>query len=300
MQRDLAEHRTAPRTPPRIAPPPRRVPFTLRARVLFGGFAVFAWLWFGFGSLLATPFVRMGDVSSWLLFREGVVSVAGEVVGCRSTGASEGGSKGRSGTPIYENDYRYVVHEQVFTGASYALGDCRDAGAEVVVEHLEGRPEVSRIAGMRRAPFGPGILFILVFPVVGIALVAFSLRAGLRELRLLTHGKLALGKLVGSEGTSVSVNKRRVMKMRFGIETETGARHEVSVKTHLTERLEDEPRERILYDPDRPGVALGWDVLAGGPRLDMTGALEGAGARALLYVLPPLLAIAAVVLALRL
>src|SRR5262245_55818282 len=60
----------------RLAPAPRRVPFSLRVRMLFGGFGVMAWIWFGFGSSLATVFLRKADLFSWAQFRGSVASLA--------------------------------------------------------------------------------------------------------------------------------------------------------------------------------------------------------------------------------
>ena len=282
---------------PRLAPPPRHVPITVAVRALLGGLGVFAWIWFGFGSSIATVFLGKADLGSWATFRGELVTAEGVATGCAATGSSEGGSKGRSGTPIYENRYRFGDHE----GVSYATGTCLAAGTPVEVQHLPARPDVSRIAGMRRAEFGPGIAFVLVFPIVGLLLVGFSLRTGVRQLRLLRNGKVALGTLVGKEATNTSVNKRRVMKLRFAIETDRGERREVVVRTHLPEQLEDEPRERILCDPRRPDRAAAWDLLSGAPRVDGTGALEPTGLLGtLLVLLPPALAVAAHALALGL
>jgi hypothetical protein len=285
----------------RLASPPRRVPISLATRVLLGGGALFAWLWFAIGSSIATVFVLNSDLTSWVVFRGELVSVSGVSTGCSDTGASVGGSRGRRGTPIYANRYRLGADEGAVEGVSYATGRCLAAGTPVSVEHPAGRPEVSRIAGMRRAEFGPEVAFALVFPVVGIVLVVLSLRSGRRQLRLLREGKLALGTLLGKEPTSFLVNKRRVMKLRFAIETDRGARHEVVVRTHLTEQVEDDPRERILYDPERPGEAVAWDLLPGAPQIDGTGALEPKGLLGTLLVLvPPALAIAGHALALTL
>jgi hypothetical protein len=195
-----------PRPPlPRLAPPPRSVPWTLAIRQLFGGsggFAVFAWIWFGMGSSAAIGFLR------------------------------------------------------------------RDASE------------------------GPAILLVMIFPIVGLTLVAFSLRQGLRQLRLLSHGRLALGTLIGNEPTNVRINKRTVRKLRFAIETETRGRCEVEVRSHVPEKALDEPRERILYDPERPGAAAAWDLLVGTPRLDGSGELEPAGFfGSAVLLIPPALAV---------
>jgi len=283
---------------PRLAPPPRDVPPSVRLRLLLGGLGAFAWIWLGFGSAMATVFLRQADLTSWVAFRGEVVRTVGEVTACRPTRASEGGSKGHPGRQVKESRYRFEADGEAHQGASYATWCAGPGPAEV--EYPAGRPERSRLVGMRRAPFGPQVALVAIFPLVGMVLVGASLRAGLRQLHLLRHGRLALGTLVGKEATLVSVNKRPVMRLRFRVPSGTGAPVEVVVRTHLPGRLEDEPRERILYDADHPGRAAAWDLLPGAPRVDFTGALQPAGtAGTLLRLLPPLLALAALALALR-
>jgi hypothetical protein len=228
-----------------------------------------------------------------------VETARGEVTGCERTRASEGGSKGRSGTPIYANRWTFERGGERFEGVSYALGRCVPAGSAVRMEYLPDDPGVARIAGMRRAIFGPELLFAALFPLVGIGMVVFAWRDRSRALRLLVHGHVGHGTLVGEEQTRVSVNKRPVMKLRFDLVTEAGSHHEAVVRTHRTELLKDDPRERLLYDPAAPEVAVAWDLLPGPPRVDATGALEAPGLLGSLgAVLLPVAAVAAEALAL--
>jgi hypothetical protein len=286
---------------PRLAAPPRQVPLGLHVRLLFGGRGVFAWLWFALSSGLSIGFIGNADLSSWLVFRGPLETVEGTSTGCEDTGASEGGTKHRRATPIYVNRYTFEAGGRTREGASYSPGACMPEGHAVVVQHPAGRPEVSRIAGMRRAIFGPWVAFLAIFPLVGLVLVGLSLAHGRRQLRLLEQGRLGLGKLVSIEATNVSVNRRKVMKLRFELTSDAGTRHDVIIKTSLPGRLEDEPQERILYDPATPERAFAWDLLDPSPRLDPSGHLESPGLLgAALVLLPPLAAIAAIGAALAL
>ncbi len=284
---------------PRLAPAPRRVPLGLRARLLFGGTAAAGWMWLLVAAPLATLFLGQADLSSWWRFRGPVETTRGVVTACERTRASEGGSKGRSGTPIYANRYRFERGGEEREGVSYALGRCVGAGTAVAIEYPADDPDRSRIAGMRRATFGPAVAFVAIFPLVGLGFVAFSLRSARRALSLLARGQVAHGTLVGEEQTRVSVNRRPVMKLRFDLVTEGGGHHEVAIRTHRTEALKDDPRERLLYDPSAPEVAVAWDLLPGPPRVGATGALESPGfGGSLRVVLLPAAAIAAEALAL--
>lgn len=207
---------TAPRsetTTSGLAPAPRHVPRSLRVRLLFGGFGVLAWIWFGFVCSMATAGLREG-------MRGGVV------------------------------------------GPEFAV---------------------------------PAILL----PVVGLVAVIGAWHSGRRKLHMLEHGRLTLGTLVGKRATYISINKRRVMELRFEIQDEYGARRELTVRTHMPEAATDEPRERLLYDPAFPERAIAWDLFPGSIRIGSDGALMPAGLVGTVAVLiPPAMAVLGPALAL--
>ena len=138
-------------------PPPREVPLLVKARVLFGGpLSVAGWAFFGFGSIFVWMFGLNADYTSWYRFSGAVETAAGKITRSEATNFTSGGSRGRRGTPIYANRYAYREPDGVeHAGVSYATGVRLSAGEAVTVEHPAGRPEISRIRGMRRAPL-PG------------------------------------------------------------------------------------------------------------------------------------------------
>ena len=287
--------RLPPDVVPRLASPPRHVPLGTRIRLLLGGFGIVAWLWFGGGSALAMFFLRSTDLGAAARFSGELVHAAGTSTGCEQTSASEGGSKHRRGTPIFATRYTFEAGGETRSGVSYAVGVCREQGEAVVVEYPAGHPETSRIAGMRTSLWGPGVAFVAIFPVVGLVLLAFSLREGRRQLHLVESGRLALGTLTSREATRTKVNNRRVMKYRFLIETGAGMREEVTIRTHRLEPVEDGARELVVYDPEDASRAAAWRLLTSVPRIDMAGQLEAPGAFVtLLLLLPPAAALAAI------
>lgn len=280
---------------PRLAPPPRPVPFSLAVRLLLGPGPAFGWIWLAFASPLAALFLVNADLTSWAVFRGDLVTAPGVVLSCQDTSASEGGSRGRRGTPISKTRYRFDADGVEREGASFrAGGGCAEPGTAVVVEHPPGRPGTSRVQGMRAALFGPEVGLTAVFPLAGILIALAGFGRGWRELRLLRCGKLAAGTLLGKEPTSFYSDNRRLVRMRFAFETDRGLRQEVVLKTGRTEALEDDARERILYDPARPSRAAGWDVLRGPPEVDPAGHLRPASRKATVaYLLFPVLAVIA-------
>jgi hypothetical protein len=94
---------------------------------------------------------------------------------------------------------------------------------------------------------------------------------GYRAARLLRVGRLATGKLIGTEATNASINNRPVMKLTFEFTAHDGSTGLAIAKTHTPRLLEDEAEEQLLYDPADPSTAVMLDSIAGAPRLGPDG-----------------------------
>src|SRR5439155_19469836 len=135
------------------------VPLLVRLRVLFGGpFSQFGWFFLGFGMIFFWLFVCWADLTSWQRFRGPLATAEGVVIASSDTHASEGGSKHSRGTPIYKNEFKFVVDDREYRGASYAVGTQLRPSRSVTVEYVPGKPEVARVRGMRTNVFGPAVL----------------------------------------------------------------------------------------------------------------------------------------------
>jgi hypothetical protein len=177
-------------------------------------------------------------------------------------------------TRVYSYKYSFRAEGADYEGVSYATGRRHEPGEPVVVDYVEGNPALSRIRGMRRAEFGPWVLFVLIFPLVGFVFIVVSLRGGLKANRLLRHGKLAWGELVSKEPTNTRINNRTVYKLTFEFQPEEGGHAQAVARSHMPEKLQDEQRERLLYDPFRPDYAILLDSLPAAPAIDLTGNLQ--------------------------
>lgn len=260
-----------------LAAPPRSVPLSLRIVNVFNGFAQIGWVILLFGTIFAWPFAGQGDYS-FLTFR-GDAQTVGRVTDRKETGASE------NERPIFAAHYQYSVAGSTFEGKSYGF-DAPAADARVTVEYDADDPARSRIAGMRRAPFGPWAAVMTIFPLIGLVIVALAARTGMKRNALLRDGVIANGTLVSREETNVTVNRRRVWKLTFDFTDRMGRRQQAVARTTDTDRLEDEATEPLLYDPENPARAYLLDELPARPRVEH-GQIAGAGARAAFALLVP-------------
>lgn len=274
---------------PELARPPRSLPFVLRLQLLFGGFGnQFGWFFLGFGLVFLRLFGGFADTDVLRFWLGSVKTAPGVVTSTRMTSATEGGSNRSSGTPIYEVRYTFAPDGQNRSGTSYGAGFDPAPGTAIVVEYLEGNPDVSRIQGCRGGIFPIWVLFVAIFPLVGGIFVFFGVRRGWKAHYLLSHGRLAWAVKKGSEPTNVRVNNRTVMKLTFEFEASDGRTYEIVEKTHRPERLEDNDREAVLYDPLAPSYAVMLDSLPGSPLLTPEGGFRTAGGASgvLVLILP--------------
>lgn len=251
--------------------------------------AQFAWAFFGVGLSIALFAAVTADVRPWLRLGD-PARTTGVILGCQATALREGGRRGGRVTPanrVYANRFRFDVAGRQYASVSYARGACLTPGTGVAVEYAADDPGVARIEGMRhsKAP-GYAILFAFLLTAAGFGLVLFATTLGARIVRQLARGELVHGRLLTSEATRVSVDARTLMRLLFEIE-HRGVVREVVVKTLAPERLEDDGREPLLFDPARPTVAMAWDTLPAAVALDERGELRAVPfARTLLVLLP--------------
>ena len=246
--------------PMHFAAPPRSVPFSLRVLNFFNGAAQLGWGVFGFGMLFFWIFGAQADFSFATFHVDG--QTRGRVIRVDDTGASE------NEQPVRKLHYEYSVAGRTLTGTSYATGGGAAEGEEVPVEYDEGTPERSRIAGMRRAMFGPWAAFVVIFPAIGFVILYFATKSGVNRNHLLREGILTTGTFVRREPTNMTVNKRRVWEVTFEFTDRNGLRHEAKARGTDTSRLEDESHEPLLYDPSDPETACLLDEAPSRPRLE--------------------------------
>ncbi len=251
-----------------FTPPPRHVPLSLRIVNTFNGLAQAGWAIFGFGMIFVWVFTANADFS-FLNFRGPYEIAIGRVTRVEKTNASE------NKQPIHAHHYEYPVGLMRLSGTSYATGRELSSGEVVTVEYDGADPTRSRIEGMRRAMFSPFVLFVVIFPLVGLGILIPSTIMGRRRSSLLRNGYFTTGTLKSKSPTNMTVNRRRVFALTFEFVARDGRHHETVAHSSQTERLEDEAQEPLLYDLDNPSKAYLLDEAPARPKLEMNGDLTG-------------------------
>lgn len=265
----------------RLAPAPRPVPLSLRLSNIFNAGAQLGF----FLLLFSTPFFWMfaGNADlSFVTFRGATATAIATVTHVDDTAASESRQR------IYANHYSFFADGKPFEGVSYSSGNSLAPLSKATVEYLDSNPQRSRLEGMRRGMFPPAVLFVLIFPFIGLVIVYFSLKAGMKSNRLFAYGVPAYGRLKDKRPTNTRINNRPVWELVFDYRARDGQTYEASTRTSMIERLTDDREEPMLYDPDAPSQAVFLDEMGRTPLLDETGALRGKGGAIFALILPSL------------
>lgn len=250
-----------------LSPPPRRLPLSLAICNVCGPGSQIGWFVFGFGMIFVWAFAGHADYS-FIDFVGAKQQTIARIENSWRTGASQNKQR------IYANEYSFIVNDRKFHGVSFGETFYRP-GDSARVEYLASKPEKSRIEGMRRGEFSAFVMFVAIFPLIGIAIVAFAWQRGATENRLLQRGILTTGALKENVITNVRVNNLPVHKLTFEFIARDGKTYKAESFTSHPERLTDEAKEPLLYDPDDPTNSYMLDEAPSRPKLDGTGELIG-------------------------
>ena len=282
-----------------VSSPPRDVPLSTRIVTLLGGpLNPFGWIFFGFGMLFVFGFIGDADLTSWYLFRGQTETAQGIVTAVEKTNATEGGDKhGHGGTPIYAYSYHFTYSQTEHQGVSYRVGMAAQAGATVTVEFPKNHPDISRIQNMRRNVFGPSVMFVLLFPLIGLIFIIINLTRGRKNLSLLANGEHVQAVHTDKEATRTQINKRTVYKVWFEFTDLHGELQKAFTKTINPGIIEGTGLEPLFYNRQSPSqIVLLRDLPRDNATLDERGQVSPCGLLALLKVLwPPLLGLAFIV-----
>ncbi|MCB0193388.1 MAG: hypothetical protein KDJ65_15685 [Anaerolineae bacterium] len=249
----------------------------------------FGWFWLGFTMIFFWIFGALTSINGIYFLISDTETAPGIVTEIKSTSASE------NETPVYATHYAFRVErlEMEMLGHSYTTGRRFSPNENVTIEYIRDNPEISRIQGTRTGTFSPWVFcFIGLFPAVGIAFVTTGLVSGWRANHLLTHGKVALGRLVDKSPTNTRINDKPVYKLTFAFTADDGRTHHTIARSHQPYSLEDEEEEQLLYDPHRPSRAVLLDNLPGQPTIDETGLIAADYRHSMLVFLLPLIVLA--------
>jgi hypothetical protein len=215
-------------------------------RRLFGGLGVYGWFFAAFGVVFAAgmlPKVKP-DFASY------DATARGTVVHVERTNDKV------NDDPVMRVSYTFEDSAgRSHQGASYTTYPIEpDTGR--IVEYERDDPGLSRLDGMDRTPVGDWAwvlsIFVLIFPIVGLALAVPQLVRGIRAVRVVRTGVETTGTIVDVSPTSVVIRNRGPI-MRATVEFLVGERPFRTTFDFLEAKAPARDSvQRVVYDPRSP------------------------------------------------
>lgn len=244
--------------------PPRSVPSVIKRKALKGG--IFGVILFGLiFSGMGVPFLYI--FFPWRLLDELSLNTSGTT--------TEGIVTGKEETNMNENDRRVYRYRFSFIdntgnhgdGVCYKTGSGFKKADKVKVQYLDSDPSICRIEKCRLSPFGWGAGFVIIFPLVGILVLFFAIRARSRKMQLLRSGLFSTGRIESVDITNVTVNNQRRYKVTVSFDDAAGRDHSTSYGAYghdvtlATQKQQENATVGLLYHPTNPKRILLVDTL---------------------------------------
>jgi hypothetical protein len=147
-------------------------------------------------------------------------------------------------------------------GECYTTGERWHAGDSVTVRYRPGAPAVCCIEGARLNEVGWVAAIVLLFPAMGVAIVAWVIVTRRRAADLLENGFLAEALVTDIAPTVTRINGRAVQAITLqrtdSADGGTLTVHSLQpeVITFARERMEARQSLFVLYDPAKPKSAM--------------------------------------------
>lgn len=235
---------------------------TLRLRVRLGGLLqLIGWMLLAIGGFLSAIFVGNSELMTAWRFSGELATTRGAVVAVERTDVRV------NNQTAFEVTFGYRAMGQDHRAAAFSIGRAPEPGGEVTVEYVVADPATARIQGMQTAAFPVWVAFVLLFPAVGAALVAFSMLRRGRQLALMRDGQAAWGLLTGRRATKGRVNNAVVYELEFTFVDGQGQQQQATAHSHRSEFLRNDIARAVLHDPNGGRSCL-VDLIPGQPRTE--------------------------------
>lgn len=253
--------------------PPRRLDWYTQAVLLLGGYvSQTGWALLAIGSVFFWHTSVNSGVKYW--WRDQTVdwqSKEGIILEADSTSATQGGQR------VWRYLHSFAPGDGYrYRGVSFSIGKKFDAGQLAFIQYNPNDPRDNYAVGLRRTQYAKRVNLLLLVPLAGLVLVAFSFPRKWRVLRLLKIGEFTRGKLFGKNLTGEVVrNGAKVLPVyRFDFRFEhSGTVYHSTCRTHHPALVEDEESESILFDRYKPGFNLVYDAVPHLPKITKSGKL---------------------------
>ena len=241
----------------RLVKPPRWVPIGTACASLTGIVGLFGAFFFSFGMIFVWLFgAGVSPINEWRLSHSSarIPAVIEEVSATNST---------ENEVEIHKYRFGYTPGDGLpLEGHCYTTGRRWSKGDHVPAIYLPESPEVACLEGARLSAFGPWVLlFILLFPAVGLGIFIPTTISGWKKIKLLRFGEITGAEKISMSPTNTTVNDVPIMKYSFTFRDRLGRAFTGESRSLPTSKIGDDDREPVLYLPSNPERSMLVDAL---------------------------------------
>lgn len=229
-----------------LKPPPRHVPFDLKVSLLCNFFVLFGSFFFAFGMIFFWVFIDPYAIYKDIILHNDHKNTEGTITDIRDTNVSINKER------VLGYKYTFSHDNEDYSGESFMTRKRLNEGNNVKIIFHPDNPHISKISGTNLNIGGYASLFVLIFPLVGLTLAFFGYKSGSKQLSMLKSGIITHALVSDVKKTNVTVNNRRVFKVKMEYQDSRGGTHTNYHSTTEPSVLTDEPTELILYNPQKP------------------------------------------------
>lgn len=270
----------------------RNIPVVLSLSSVIGGTVQqIGWFFLCIGTILSVSFLKKADLS-FKKYGDGTLIVEAVIAERENTRVRVNRTRVKKYTYTFSDSEGSVKEGVSYSRTSYK------PGRKIEIEY-DPESGWSRAKGMTSQPFGPEIMFVLLFPAIGFLLIFIPMIFAWKKIKLLKTGVLTTGEMCDKKPTNMRVNRQPIYKYTFKFTDSRGREHFHTEKTHCAGEVEDEHRERILYLPEFPEVACLVDVIGSKLDFDERGNFIGySSGKALVRLIIPVISMMAILITL--
>lgn len=173
---------------------------------------------------------------------------------------------------IQSVNYTYLYKGEKYEGHTYTLRNFQ-IGEKVPVEHRIEYPEISRLAGYTNSKFGYPILFLLIFPLIGLILILLQARKVWNHFQLMRIGIPATAKILSKQPAGQRENGKLVYSLKLQFKDSVDIERTTSINSVFPDS-EHEEDIAIFYLEDRPEIANTTSNLPCRPLIKQDGTIE--------------------------
>lgn len=267
--------------------PPRHLSLYSQAVLLCSGiYSTLGWIFVGFGMILFWVFTYNSTAMLWLSPNVDWENGQGIIIKIENTNASEKEEN------IYSLTYNYFANGQKYTGKGYMIDDDLMEGDEVAIQFNPKNVLHSRLTNGRQKMFSTWAIFAVIFPLIGLGMLFYGIKANYKALKLIKIGHFSTGQVLSKEptGGNVSINEINfpIYKYEFQFFVKGSARI-AKCQTYKAHLVEDEVEEFILYDYVEPNINAVYDAITNAPELDSLGQMKQVSFKKYYLLIAPIL-----------